>query len=60
MAKHNGYIESQTNDIGALERFKNNKLNWINMSKSVVDLLFKCKDFIQYKKGLDILDMFNK
>lgn len=60
MAIHNGYIESQTNDISLLEQFKNEKLNWINMSKSVVDLLYKCKDFLQHKKGLNILDMFNK
>lgn len=60
MAKHNGYFEAQTDDISGLEQFKNEKLNWISMSKSVVDLLYKCKDFIQYRKGLDILDMFNR
>lgn len=60
MANHNGYINSDTGSLSALDLFQNEKLNWIDMSKQVMDLLFKCNDIMQYDKGLSILDMFSK
>ncbi len=60
MAVHNGYIDSQMQEPGGIVQFKNVKLNWVNMCEKVVDLLYKCNDPVQYKKGLSILDLFSK
>jgi hypothetical protein len=60
MAIHNGYIDSQTEVFSAFDQFRNEKLNWVNMSKKVIDLLYKCNDLVQYKKGLNIMDMFSR
>lgn len=60
MAKYNKYINSQTQELNALNQFKNEKLDWINISEKVTDLLYKCKDLVQYRKGLKIMDMFTK
>jgi hypothetical protein len=60
MANHNGYIDSKTGELSTFDQFQNVKLNWVNMSKKVIDLLYKCNDLIQYKKGLNIIDMFSK
>jgi hypothetical protein len=60
MAVHNGYLDSQMEEYGTFEQFKNLKLNWVKMSKKVMDLLYKCNDLIQYKKGLNIMDLFSK
>ena len=60
MANYNGYIDSQKAELSAFEQFKNVKLNWVNMSEKVMDLLYKCNDLIQYKKGLNIMDLFSK
>lgn len=60
MADHNGYLDSQTEELSAFEQFKNVKINWVNMSKKVMGLLYKCNDLIQYKKGLNIMDLFSR
>lgn len=60
MANHNGYLDSQMEELSTFEQFKNVKLNWVNMSKKVMDLLYKCNDLIQYEKGLNIMDLFSK
>ena len=60
MAAHNGYVDSQMQEPGGIVQFKNEKLNWVNMCEKVVDLLYKCNDPVQYKKGLNILDLFSK
>ncbi len=60
MAIHNGYINSETGNLNAFDLYKNEKLNWVDMSKQVMDLLFRCIDLAQYNKGLSIMDMFSK
>lgn len=60
MANHNGYLDSQMGELSIFEQFKNIKLNWANMSRKVMDLLYKCNDIIQYKKGLNIMELFSK
>lgn len=60
MANHNGYLDFQIEELSTFKQFKNVKLNWVNMNKKVMDLLYKCNDLIQYKKGLDIMNLFSK
>ncbi|NLK99660.1 MAG: hypothetical protein GX271_03260 [Clostridiales bacterium] len=60
MAHHNGYLDTQIEELSTFQQYKNVKLNWGNMSKKVIDLLYKCNDLIQYKKGLNIMDLFSK
>lgn len=60
MANHNGYLDSHMEECSTFKQFMNLKINWVNMSKKVMDLLYKCNDLIQYKKGLNIMDMFSQ
>lgn len=60
MANHNGYLDSQMDGLSTFEQFINVKLNWVNMSKKVMNLLYKCNDLIQYNKGLNIKNLFSK
>jgi hypothetical protein len=60
MANHNGYIDTKMGNVNVFEQFKDEKLNWVNMSHQVINLLYNCNDIIQYNKGLDILDLFSK
>ena len=59
MAKYNGYISSDS-EGDTLEQFKNEKLNWVNMSHQVMDLLYKCNDLAQYNNGISIMNLFAK
>nr|WP_235715977.1 hypothetical protein [Acetivibrio cellulolyticus] len=47
-------------EANTLEQFQNVKLNWENACKKTVALLYKCNDLIQFNKGKDILNLFNK
>lgn len=60
MAIHNNYLDSKTEELSTFEQFENVKINWVNMSKKVMDLLYKCKDLIQYTKGLKIMSLFSR
>ncbi|MDP4094265.1 MAG: hypothetical protein Q8920_12995 [Bacillota bacterium] len=59
MANHNGYIGTQ-GELNGFNQFQSEKLDWVDMSKQVMALLFKCNDLIQYSKGLSIMDLFSK
>jgi len=58
MAQYNGNISSDS-EGDTLEQFKNEKSNWSNMGRQVMDLLYKCNDLAQYNKGISIMDLFD-
>jgi hypothetical protein len=60
MADHNGYLDSPIEELSTLEQFKKLKIHWADLSKKVMDLLYRSNDLIQYKKGLNIMDLFSK
>lgn len=60
MAIHNGYFETGVKAASTWEQFENQKLDWENACRQLMDLFYNCNDLRQYKNGMDIMSLFSK
>ncbi len=60
MAIHNGYFGAGVEAANTWEQFKDEKLNWENACKQLTDLFYNCNVLLQYKNGMNIMNLFSK